>query len=256
MVDPTQPHGVHQTMVNSELKQAAESRVREAVDILNKAFNRSHPYPLVLFDLKGRRAGVVTRNNVIRLNPILLNENRADFVSRIPGHEVAHLFDYIVYGGWGHSNSWKHVMRTLGQSPDRCHDFNTANVARGVRVDVECANCNTRISVSKQTAIRMSQGRVYTHRCGNRTRGRVHLIGAIPTTPAPSRPAQPTAPTPGSKLDAAKRVFETMNLERYPIRKEAIRALAIAANLPTSTATTYYQRFKAERLAQLRNSNV
>lgn len=39
-------------------------------------------------------------------------------------HEVAHLLDYVAFGGWGHGITWKACCRLTGANPKRCYSAN------------------------------------------------------------------------------------------------------------------------------------
>lgn len=87
--------------------------------------------PSISFDLRGKTAGKAfyTKNH-IQLNAVLLLENIDDFVNTVVGHELAHLADYVSSKGKivePHGSNWQKMMKIIGQSPDRVHDYDTTN---------------------------------------------------------------------------------------------------------------------------------
>lgn len=81
--------------------------------------------PRLVFDLRGTRAGSASADGRIRLNPVLLRENSADFLAQTLPHEVAH---WVVFrwrpGAAPHGPEWRKVMSWLDAPARRCHGFN------------------------------------------------------------------------------------------------------------------------------------
>ncbi len=80
--------------------------------------------PQLAFDLRGTRAGCASADGRIRLNPVLLRENPADFLAQTLPHEVAH---WVVFrwrpGAAPHGPEWREVMHWLDAPARRCHGF-------------------------------------------------------------------------------------------------------------------------------------
>ncbi|MGA9469160.1 MAG: SprT-like domain-containing protein [Candidatus Macondimonas sp.] len=80
--------------------------------------------PQLAFDLRGTRAGCASADGRIRLNPVLLRENPADFLAQTLPHEVAH---WVVFlwrpGAAPHGPEWREVMNWLDAPARRCHGF-------------------------------------------------------------------------------------------------------------------------------------
>jgi predicted SprT family Zn-dependent metalloprotease len=65
-------------------------------------------------------------------------------------HEIAHILDHQLYGGWSHGATWKKVMISLGQSPDRLKSQAALQEAghsvykrkQQLRYLVKCKTCN------------------------------------------------------------------------------------------------------------------
>lgn len=88
------------------------------------------PYPLIAFNQKGRTAGVAYLERwEIRLNPILLVENREEFIQEVIPHEYAHLLVFALFGKvQPHGKEWQMMMtQVMGLPANRTHQFNTDN---------------------------------------------------------------------------------------------------------------------------------
>lgn len=100
--------------------------------------------PSMDFNKRGLSAGTATYStNHISINPIYLVEQaNNNFIEETIPHELAHLIAYNVYGraGHGHGRKWQRVMRTLGQTPDRCHNYDGTNarVRQTVKYEISC----------------------------------------------------------------------------------------------------------------------
>ena len=97
----------------------------------------------------------------IKLSLKLLQLNGEDFVARTPGHEAAHIVDYVVFGNAGHGATWQRVMRLFGQPVERCHNFEVPRSPRKPH-DAHC-NCTTH-HVSTVMFNRIKAGGMYTCR--------------------------------------------------------------------------------------------
>lgn len=110
----------------TELQNACIVKIQNAYSICESIYSTKFTFPTVQFNLRGRRAGVAYYHyNLIRLNNVLLIENKEAFINDTPGHEAAHLIARQVYGLFisSHGAEWKKVMQVIGQPAIRCHDF-------------------------------------------------------------------------------------------------------------------------------------
>ena len=106
-------------------------KTEECFQILEKKYNRNFVRPQVVFDLKGRSAGMTCSSFIghkIRYNKILLTENFEDFISTTVPHEVCHIVEFQIYGKAGHGPNWKNLFRNFVADPKRCHKYDTSNV--------------------------------------------------------------------------------------------------------------------------------
>jgi SprT protein len=89
------------------------------------------PFPTIRWDLRGLCAGrAYYRENLIRLNPVLLQDNVEQFIERTPMHEAAHLLAFRKHGGNidPHGAEWRRVMWALGRPATRCHNYDVSTI--------------------------------------------------------------------------------------------------------------------------------
>lgn len=125
--------------------------------------------PRLAFDLRGTRAGCASADGRIRLNPVLLRENPADFLAQTLPHEVAH---WVVFrwrpSATPHGAEWRQVMSWLDAPARRCHGFDVdrARIRTLRRHPYACA-CRAH-EVSAILHRRIQNGAVYRCRaCGS-----------------------------------------------------------------------------------------
>jgi SprT protein len=113
------------TQVSQELKAKVEARIEECYQIAESHFGCKFIRPTLTYNVRGQvagRAGVW--QNVIKLNPVLLNHYQDEFIARTVGHEIAHIVaDTHFNQSCNHGRLWKFVMRLFGQEASRCHDY-------------------------------------------------------------------------------------------------------------------------------------
>jgi SprT protein len=119
------------------------------------------------FDLTGKAAGMALfphrAKPIIRLNALLLIENREDFIKRTVPHEVAHV---IARGFFGkrikpHGAEWRQVMQLFGAEATRCHSYDVSRSTRRTlkRFPYQC-ECQTH-ELSSIRHNRVLQGQRY-----------------------------------------------------------------------------------------------
>lgn len=131
---------LHVTQVQ---KNKVETAVLDCILLAKKRFPRSNiPFPEIRYDLVGNSGGQAIydltnpSNHVIRINPILLNENEQEMINQVVPHEMAHVVVNQVYRNErgipasGHGYEWKSVMRWFGLQPDRCHQMDTTSIKK------------------------------------------------------------------------------------------------------------------------------
>jgi SprT protein len=146
-----------------------EDKILETYIRAQILFGRPFELPSIHFDLRGLCAGRARyRDNLIRLNSLLLCENTEEFISRTVPHEVAHLLNNALNGRVRpHGPEWKTIMCALGLNPIRCHNYKVEHTItqRQRRHTYYCA-CQTHW-ISQTVHNRMRRGFVYScSRCG------------------------------------------------------------------------------------------
>ena len=116
----------------TDLQRQAVEKARYWIDFANDKYDLNIPYPNVSFKLRGKCAGKACyRDNEVRYNAVLLEENNDKFLNRTVPHEVAHIVTRHKYGrnATAHGYEWKSVMRAFGLTPTRCHSYDVSNSA-------------------------------------------------------------------------------------------------------------------------------
>lgn len=116
----------------NDLKKQASEQTKFWIDLANDMYGINVDYPCISFKLKGRTAGTarsIGKLAEVRYNPVLLQENKNDFLKRTVPHEVAHIVvaEKYRYRAKPHGWEWKKVMRDFGLEPSRCHSYDTTN---------------------------------------------------------------------------------------------------------------------------------
>lgn len=106
--------------INELQQQEVLERVEHFIANGEQIYSRSFKRIPVLFDLKGRTAGmyrVRRREKVIRFNPWLFSKYYADSLAVTVPHEVAHYLADVVYGLRNirpHGREWQAIMAEFG----------------------------------------------------------------------------------------------------------------------------------------------
>ena len=118
--------------------------IRQAETLFNRTFE---PVP-VLFDLRGRAAGmyrVQAGQRVIRYNPYIFARYFDSNLKETIPHEVAHYISDMVYGLRRirpHGREWKEIMLSLGAEPKRTADYDLTGLpTRQFRQFTYSCNC-------------------------------------------------------------------------------------------------------------------
>lgn len=148
------------------LKLQVQRQLKQSLALANQFFNKEFTIPTISYALRGQKAGVAyLQQNEIRLNPVLLAENGAEFIQQVVPHELAHLLVYQQFGRvQPHGKEWKMMMeQVLGVPAEIYHQFSTANVAK--QFPYECG-CQTHLlSVRRHNAIQRNQRSYICRKC-------------------------------------------------------------------------------------------
>ena len=154
-----------------------EQQVRTATGGIIRHASRiyRHDFPMIpiLFDLKGRAAGmyrVHNRDRVIRYNPYLFAKYFEDNITTTVPHEVAHYVVDILYGAHRvrpHGAEWQQVMLALGAEPRATgnYDLSGIPVRRQQRHSYQCACTRHDISTARHNKIQRGKARYYCRNC-------------------------------------------------------------------------------------------
>jgi SprT protein len=151
-------------MVNPELHQQAIDTIENVINKARLYFGSHFEYPELSYRLKGKVAGkAYLQQWQIRLNPILFNENRTEFLNEVIAHEIAHLITYKQFGRVKpHGVEWRSVMqRVFGLSANTTHQFSVASV-QGKQFAYRCLCSAHQLTIRRHNKIIRHQA---TYRC-------------------------------------------------------------------------------------------
>lgn len=166
------------------LETVVRREVVKAVEIARSAFSSYDiPMPQIKFSNRmtkcGGTCGIKNNRYTVKFSIPIMKDNDIDqFASQVAYHEVAHMVDRIVFGGWGHGRTFYNVLRgtfnKTGGEGLRTHSFKTVATKRRSReFQYVCEKCG---EVFNFTSIRHNKalkygGRYYSHRCYNAAKG-------------------------------------------------------------------------------------
>ncbi|AKA38205.1 SprT family zinc-dependent metalloprotease [Yersinia ruckeri] len=113
------------------LQQGVMQCLRQKLQLANQHLSNQYPEPKINYHQRGTSAGsAYLQAWEIRLNPILLLENKQPFIDEVVPHELAHLLVFRQFGRVApHGKEWRWMMETVLQVPARrTHKFEIASV--------------------------------------------------------------------------------------------------------------------------------
>ncbi len=131
-------------------------------------FKREFNHPKITLDQRGKCAGTARlRDWHIRLNPVLLQDNQAEFENEVIPHEIAHL---VVHAIWGrvrpHGAEWRKVMwEVFSITPRTTHKMDVTKV-QGAVYAYHCDCQQHQLSVRRHRAILRGDRQYCCRRCG------------------------------------------------------------------------------------------
>ncbi len=130
-------------LLSDELRNKVEARVKEVLALAKKKYKMEFEFPSIRYDIKSWMGGLAYANrNLIRLNLILLVENKEDYIKNTVAHEVAHLvarkaFKKRIDGKnkriMPHGLEWKDVMATFNIPADVKHTYDCSSIERNLK---------------------------------------------------------------------------------------------------------------------------
>lgn len=119
-------------MIDNQLKLKVEDKVLETICNAEKVFFAEHGWeinfklPDISYELNSKIVAGHANSfiNLVTFNPFFLENNVEKFLKTTVVHEVAHIITRKIYPfAKSYGREWKHVMTTLGATPNRCHDY-------------------------------------------------------------------------------------------------------------------------------------
>lgn len=154
--------------MNAELVKQIEDKTLDCLLTLQDKLKITLSIPVIEFKQIGRKAGYAYYNeNKLVLNPDFFNNGHADeMINDTLPHEIAHLVAVKKFGecGKGHGPNWKYVMRLLGLTPKRCHNYDLEGVKVRRRSEsnfVYKCSCRDKIFLTQIRHNRHQSGRPY-----------------------------------------------------------------------------------------------
>ncbi|WP_428848288.1 SprT family zinc-dependent metalloprotease [Shewanella olleyana] len=150
------------TEAQQQVLQKIEADYQQAEVLLKRQFSR----PIVQFTLRGKSAGTAhLQVNKLRFNPILLEENAAEFIDQVVPHEISHLLSFQLYGRVKpHGLEWQRIMQDVFNVPaDTTHQLNTQSVT-GKQFEYFCDCGPVMLSIRRHNKVLRNQTQ---YRCKN-----------------------------------------------------------------------------------------
>ena len=159
--------------IDARFEQQVISATSELIQRAGEIFGQQFPKIPVLFDLKGRAAGmykVQRQQRLIRYNPYIFAKYFSDNLNTTVPHEVAHYVTDLMYGLRHikpHGPEWKQVMLSLGADPvaTGSYDLTGIPLRRQHRHDYRCACSTHQISTIRHNKIRNGKASYYCRYC-------------------------------------------------------------------------------------------
>lgn len=252
--------------VPATVQKRITTKVNECLKIAGKHYGRNFSPIRVVYKKRGVVAGTANYlSRTVDINSVLLMENLEDMIDNTVPHEVAHILDKDVNGiqytytfgrrkRSSHGPTWKAMMRVLGVSPDRTHNYDVSrakvkkNTSRESHVWT-CRTCGTKMSLGPKRHMKMLSGmtKYWMRGCG-RHAGYVYERSPSKVTPTsiikptPKKRTHTPSPVGGqSKQDLALQLFR----EYYGLTRSEMIALFIRElNMTKAGASTYYYNCK------------
>ena len=150
------------TEAQQQVLQKIDADYLQAETLLKRQFTR----PIVQFTLRGKSAGTAhLQLNKLRFNPVLLEENSAEFIEQVVPHEISHLLSFQLYGRVKpHGLEWQGIMHNVFKVPaDTTHQLNTQSVA-GKQFEYLCDCGPVMLSIRRHNKVQRNQTQ---YRCKN-----------------------------------------------------------------------------------------
>jgi len=164
------------TPINEVVQNEIIILVDDYIDRANHLFEKNFPPIEVVFDLKGRAAGMyrVARNHrVIRFNPYHFAKHHEENMNETIPHEVAHYITDLVYGLRNirpHGVQWKDLMLKFGVEPKRTYSYSLDGIPTRIhkRHTYTCGCMKFEITTRRHNKIQQEQAQYSCRQCGGK----------------------------------------------------------------------------------------
>lgn len=162
--------------ISTDLQQQVISETNHFLKSAEDYYARSFNEIPVLFDLKGRAAGmyrVRAGQRVIRYNPYVFAKYFDDNFSETIPHEVAHYVTDVLYGLKSirpHGNEWKSVMNVFGVAANRTanYDLSGLPVRQYQKFIYHCGCQSFELTTRRHNKILRGTGQYLCRDCGGK----------------------------------------------------------------------------------------
>lgn len=154
--------------LDSALRAACEQALDERLAQASQRLKQSWPRPTLRFTQRGKAAGTAHLQTwEIRLNPLLLVDNRQSFLHEVIPHELAHLLVFALHGRCApHGREWKRMMQQVFELPGRVtHQLDISKV-EGPQFSYRCACRDHSLSLRRHNALQRGKSRYLCRHCG------------------------------------------------------------------------------------------
>lgn len=159
--------------ISSHQQQLVVNETERYLLIASDFFQHAIPTIPVLFDLKGRAAGMYKTSRhtrQIRFNPYLFAKYFQDNLANTVPHEVAHYVTDILYGLKRirpHGKEWQAIMDLFGVTPQTTHVYNLEGIPQRSqqRFTYQC-NCQSyQLTTRRHNLIHNGERRYFCRSC-------------------------------------------------------------------------------------------
>ncbi|EIQ92760.1 sprT-like family protein [Yersinia pestis PY-13] len=144
--------------------------LRHYLQLANQHLGTAYPEPKVNYHQRGTNAGsAYLQSFEIRLNPVLLLENKQPFIDEVVPHELAHLLVYRQFGRVApHGKEWRWMMEQVLKVPaSRTHQFEVASV-RSKTFNYQCKCQQHSLTIRRHNKVLRGESEYRCRQCGEK----------------------------------------------------------------------------------------
>lgn len=174
-VSPAESRHLARSGLADGVREAVALKVKDCLLRLVQRTGVNMPPPDIRYDLAGTSAGQYMRRktgqhpHLLRFNPYLLALYPDESLQTTIPHEVAHYAVALVHGNRRlrpHGAEWRQMMKWLGVSPERTHEFDVTRVPRRAqrRWTYICSCSTHELSTTRHNRV-LGGNRYYCRKC-------------------------------------------------------------------------------------------